>query len=71
MRKDDKMKTGDMVIVIESPYSDVPKGTRGTIKKIYPHHFSRNEPLFELWKMSTGDHRLFRQHELILYPNES
>lgn len=65
-----KFSVEQLVIIINSPYSDVPKGTRGRIRKIYPNCFGRNDPLFELKEMSVGDHRLFRYHEIIPYPME-
>ena len=64
------MKQGDVVIIIDSPYSDVPNGTRGTIRRVYQNHWGKNKPLYELHNMSTGDHRLFRSHELTPYPQE-
>lgn len=67
---EEEMKTNDRVIVVKSPYSDVPAGTRGTVRKIYPNHFGQNESLYELQDMSSGDHRLFRDCELVLYPRE-
>jgi len=60
------MKTGDRIIIIKSPYSDVPNGTRGTIRHVYLNHFGVKQPCYELENMSSGDHRLFRKHEIEL-----
>jgi len=56
-----KMKIGDEVRIIKSPYYHVKKGTIARIVKIYYNPFGKGNHLYLL---DLPDYNLFREHEI-------
>lgn len=62
------MKVGELVYIVQSPYSDVPKGSKGVLQEIRKDHFGKDE---HLYVVSGLNHKNFREYEISATPPRS